>query len=162
MFKKKVAELNKEGEEIIFSREDKLGDGEITFIFNCAVFDLVKEHRKNVGLIVESPIGRGGYSDLTITSPDEDLDYIEIEHENSPENDKGKQLENCIKKLSKSKAKTKLLITYYYGKFSVNVLKQSIQKHVNKYFKEEKLYVLYGPWEGEMKYRKKIFEPSEN
>ena len=146
---------------------DAYNDGDVTFIFNCAVYEIVKnewEVNKKIGLIAEKPTGRGGYSDLTINI--DGKSYINIEHENKPEeiNKKTKmqQLNHCITKLadSKNKAEYKLLITYYSKNYGVQKLIKEVEQYVQKIKqenKEFKLYLLYSDWKNFENYKLEEF-----
>lgn len=123
-------------------KEDIYGFGDVTFIFNCAVYELVKsmwEKNNKISLVAENPTGRGGYSDITIRLNGEP--QIEIEHENNP-----KRIEECIDKLAISEAEHKLLITYHPKKDlkkSLDEVKNyvnNIRKNKNKTFKLCLLY----------------------
>lgn len=160
LFVKKIIELDKLELIIPDLSSSKIsysyGAGDWTYLVNCSIFEVVRElQESDVGIIIEKNSkakGRGAFSDFTLTSINNDnLDYIEIEHENSPEaNKKGKfWLDWCIEKLSRSEAKQKLLITYYSEKLPkpqlVEEAKNSAIKHFTQQGKSE-LYLLYGNW----------------
>ena len=130
--------------------EDEYGDGDVTFIFNCAAYDVIRESRskdKKFSIVAEKPTGRGGYSDLLIQR--EGQPFIEIEHENNPQKSKGGNLKHCIKNLSKSNAKYKLLISYYYDKYPKERLIREIRRLVSKARIKNptfKLHLMYSNW----------------
>ena len=147
-FKYKVEELL-DAELILPSKQDyDYHPGDWTFLFNCAVYDLVKDYNKNyntkISLCVEpeaekTPNGRGGYSDMLICSNNKKQRYILIEHENFP---KGR-LKPIINKLSKSKAIHKLIITYSFPDISKEQIFKELKSNIQK---GTSLFLLIAPW----------------
>ncbi len=154
LFRNKMEHLL-QSEIILPSKQDyDYHPGDWTFMFNCAVFDVIKEfnikHNTKISLCAEpeagkTPNGRGAYSDILICSRNKKQQYIMIEHENL-ENEKcpkGK-LHVIINKLSRSNATYKLVITYWFKGFSkeqiINELKFKIQKG-------ESIQLLIAPWD---------------
>jgi len=157
------------------SEDDKdkglYADGDITFIFNCAAYEVIRQEwdkgNKQMSLVAEDPVGRGAYSDILVKIGDRKNEYsrsyIKIEHENNPETnlkEKGiKQIRHCINKLAKNdnKAEYNLLVTYYYGKYTKEILLNEVKEIFNE-IKEKKsdfkLYLVYADWE-ELNYESK-------
>jgi len=150
LFKNKVDELVDSGIIVPSKRErytpkEWLYDlGDWTFLFNCATFDLVKEHNQrnktNLAICAEpevnrTPTGRGGYSDLLICSADGNQEFIAIEHENSPH----KRLSKTVAKLSNLKANAKLIITYYFDDYTEDQIVTDLKIYVKRYFHENEV-----------------------
>ncbi len=148
LFRQKIDQLLNQKIIVPSKKEEAFCPGDWTFLFNCVVYDLIKEYNKmngtNLSLCAEpeankSPTGRGGYSDILICSEDGEKEHIIIEHENFPHGTLAKN----VKKLASSKAKHKLLITYYYDDYPKKKIMRELKEYTAKYFKEpETLHLL--------------------
>ena len=78
-----------------------------------------------------------------ICSSDKKEEYITIEHENFPKY----KLLDIVKKLSNSKARSKLLITYFFDDTPKKQIIKKLKIYVTKFFRNgEKLHLLIGPY----------------
>ena len=92
-------------------------NGDVTFMFNCSVYDIVK-HSRNVSMIVEpeaNPTGRGGYSDILLKHSGKKRYSILIEHENDPLSKNALKTDSALNKLFTSARHNYILlyITYF-------------------------------------------------
>ncbi len=155
LFRIKIDEVLDSGSVMPSNGSEDFNLGDWTFLFNCVVYDLVREYNRtnkaNLSICAEpevnkTPTGRGGYSDILIGSQDKQTNFIVIEHENRPH--KKDVLLSMVKKLSKIQAKNKLIITYYPEK--KNEIIQILRGHTNNFFnKDEVLHLLISKWETE-------------
>ena len=153
LFRQKINEVLDSELIIPSKRSEDFNFGDWTFLFNCAVYDLVKEYNQknkaNLAICAEpdvekTPVGRGGYSDILICSKDGNKNFIIIEHENFPH--KGGVSSDMVRKLSKFKAESKLIITYYPKKKDEIIKK--LQSYVNDFFGVgEVLHLFISKWE---------------
>ena len=146
-FTKEIGFLLEEGVLIGKEEFDELETGTFTLLFDIAIYNIAK--RNNLTIIPENPVGRGGYSDMTLCSSDGKDKLIEIEHENKPLRKKNKRfvIYNALDKLMSQNAKYKVLITYTYKGTSKDIddreLKKLCIEYLNKKYPTRKNIFLF-------------------
>lgn len=120
----------------------------MTIHFNIAVYLIIKDFNdpKSNKLAVKPENSCGnGRSDMLITSEDGKEEFIEIEHENDITNDK---IRKMIGKLKASNAKEKLIIAYYFDKYTKEDIINDFKDYKNKLgFKDDELFLILAPYE---------------
>ena len=128
-FREKMISLNKGGIITEFDEPENIRDSTVTFMFNAAIYQIAKE---NGYKLKAEKGGRGGFTDITILSRENNEQIIEIEHENRPikenRNTGIEAFQKSVWNLLDSDAKLKVLITYEYHNCSREYLKKRFKE----------------------------------
>lgn len=132
-FREKMISLNKEGIITELDEPENIRDSTVTFMFNIAIYQIAKE--RGYKLKVEKG-GRGGFTDITILSGENNEKIIEIEHENRPTKENSytgiEAFQKSVWNLLDSDAKLKVLITYEYHNCSKEYLKKRFKELISE------------------------------